>query len=228
MQVPAEAYDIMEKELLPVFAEAVRVCKKISNDEDYFKKGYSRNTLYSMALLSVAIKSVTKDIASDDHKKHNISRIDLLNKRHFYQPDGSLGPSENVFNRKEVVEFKKTMRKMNASFYEDAVINECLGSFEMDAAIGMWEENPALISCNGDILRSGKNENLIIFAFAAGGIKHEMFTKQMNEKSRENGWDKKQWNANYPIVNQECDTRLKAMIAACYPPQITRLNTPQR
>ena len=115
MQVPAEAYDIMEKELLPVFAEAVRVCKKISNDEDYFKKGYSRNTLYSMALLSVAIKSVTKDIASDDHKKHNISRIDLLNKRHFYQPDGSLGPSENVFNRKEVVEFKKTMRKMNAS-----------------------------------------------------------------------------------------------------------------
>ena len=50
--VDDRAFEEMEKGLLPVFADAVKLCKKISGNQDYFKNYKTARKLYAMALVS--------------------------------------------------------------------------------------------------------------------------------------------------------------------------------
>lgn len=208
------AFDKMEKELLPVFKDAVQLCKTISGNPDYFSDYKAARRLYAMAITSKVIKSVNKDISSNEHKKKNIDRIDLYCKEtYFYQPDGSK-KKENIFQRPEILEFQKEMKDLGASYYDDAIMHECLGSFAYDAAIGIYEGDTALISPDGNVLDWKNAKNLGIFEFASAGIKNEMFIDNMNSLSKQNNWNKKEWNKNYPVIHRECEEKMKEKFAS--------------
>lgn len=208
MIIQREAFDKMENELLPVFAEAVNLCKDISNNPNYFQElnNYrAARKLYAMALVSKAIKLANQDITTEEHKKENINLLDLVNERRFYQADGSRGRFENIFRRSELADFQKEMKSLGAAYFDDVAIHECLGSFQYDAAVGMWKENPALISSNGNVLDWKEAKNLGIFKYASSEMKTERFVAMMDKQSKENHWDKKEWDKNYPLVNRECE-----------------------
>lgn len=211
--VDDKAFEIMEKDLLPVFAEAVKLCKKISNNQDYFKNYKAARKLYAMALVSKAIKSVNNGVVSEEQKRENVSRLELLSHSRFYLPNGELGEKEVAFNRPEVVEFKENMRNFGANYFEDAYIQECLGSLEHDCAISMWNGEKQLLNIDGKVLDWKKAKDLSVFKFATSQIKQEMFIDLMNKRSKENKWDKKDWNNNYPLVNKECEKVIELKFA---------------
>lgn len=211
---PKDAFQIMESNLLPVFKEAVSITKEISADPNWFKENYKASRrLYAMAMVSLAIKSVTGSNISDEQKKKNIERICLNEERHFYKSDGSLGKKENIFKRPEIEAFKSEMRNLNAEYFDDAVIQECLGNFEADAAVGMWNDNQPIISADGKIFDWKRAVKSDVFQFAVKDFKDNMLVSKMNEASKENKWDKREWNKNYPIVNRECDKIIEPEIA---------------
>ncbi|MBP3686879.1 MAG: hypothetical protein J6J35_00765 [Alphaproteobacteria bacterium] len=201
-----DPFKIMEQSLLPVFKEGVAIAKKISGNPTYFRDDYkAARRLYAMALVSLAINSVNNGSLSDDEKKKNIENIDLSNERYFYQADSEMRKKENIFKRPEIVAFKQEMKKLNAGYFDDVCVQECLGVVEADAAIGIWSEEQPVISPDGRVLDWKKAVKSNIFKFATGGLKHDLFVQKMNKASKENKWDKKEWNANYPLINRECE-----------------------
>lgn len=205
-----DPFKIMEHNLLPVFKEAVAVTKEISHNPDYFKDNHrASRLLYAMSMVSLAINSLNADSKSDEQKKKNIEKMDLFGERYFYNANGSLGSKENVFQRPEIEAFKRQMRELNASYYDDNLIQQCLGAVEMDVAVGMWSENQPIVSPDGKILDWKNAAKSNIFKFAVSDIKNNMFSDKMNEQSKENNWDKKEWKKNYPIVNRECEKTLE-------------------
>ena len=209
-----DPFQIMEQKLLPVFKEAVSIAKEVSHNPNYFKDDYKASRcLYAMAIVSMAINAANKNNCPNEQKKKNIERIDLYDKQYFYTENDTLGRKENIFERAEIQSFKHEMRDLHAEYFNDAHIQECIGCVEMDAAVGMWNENQAIISPEGKILDWKKASKSNIFKFAVSNIKNNMFTHKMNKASQENKWDKKAWNANYPIVNRECEKTIELEIA---------------
>lgn len=208
-----KAFDEMEKDLLPVFAEAVKLCKKISGNQDYFRNYKSARRLYAMALVSRVVRSINAGIDDNECKKSNIERIDLLSDRRFYKSNTELGAVENVFQRAEVVSFKENMQSLGVSYFDDAIINDCLGCLERDCAIGMWEGEKPLLNTDGKVLDWKSAKNLSVFRFASAQMKDEMFVDLMNKRSKEEKWDRKEWNKNYPLVMRGCEKALELKFA---------------
>ncbi len=209
-------FQIMEQNLLPVFKEAVLLTKKVSGNPNYFKDDYKASRrLYAMALVSLAIRSANKDNDSEEQKKKNVENIDILGEGYFYKANGSLGRKENIFKRPEIEEFKKEMYKLNARYFDDTRIAECLGAVELDMAIGIWNENEPIVSVDGKVLDRERASKSSIFKYAVDDIKNDLFINRMNEMSAENKWDKKEWNANYPVIYSECKGNMEAKIAEC-------------
>lgn len=209
------AFKMMEDCLLPVFSEAVKMCKEISGRDDYFSdsKNYrAGRRLYAMAFLSTAINRVNKDIVSAEHKKKNIEGLDLFEPRYFYLPSGQVSKkAEDVCHSSELMAFHLKMREMGVSYFNDAVFQDCLGSFRCDAAIGRaWEGRQPLISVDGDIVDWKKAHKLAVFKFAAAELKENMFVMQMD---KENCWDKTERDKNYPRVNEICDKNMELKFA---------------
>ena len=211
--VDDSAFEEMEKGLLPVFADAVKLCKKISGNQDYFKNYKTARKLYAMALVSKVVKSVNKGVASEEQKRANIERIELYSDRKFYLQNGEIGERENIFNRQDIVDFREKMREMGASYFEDAYVQECLGCLEHDCAIGMWDGEKKLLNADGKVLDWKSAKDLSVFKFASSHMKSDMFVDLMNKRSKENKWDKKEWDKNYPIVNNECEKVMKLKFA---------------
>ena len=211
---PKDPFEIMEHNLLPVFKEAVVVTKEISHNPDYFKDNYKASRLlYAMTMVSLAMNSLNANNKSDEQKKKNIEKMDLFGERYFYNANGSLGGRENVFKRPEIELFERQMRELKASYFDDAVIQQCLGCVEMDVAVGMWSENQPIVSSDGKILDWKKAAKSNIFKFAVSNIKNNMFSRKMEECAKENNWNKKEWNNNYSLVNRECEKTLELEIA---------------
>ena len=209
-----DPFEIMENSLLPVFKEATVVAKEIAHNPNYFKDNYKASRLlYAMAIVSLAINSLNANNKSDEQTKKNIERIDLFGERYFYNASGSLGKKENIFNRPEIENFKLQMRELNAQYFNDTIVQDCLGCVEADAAVGIWSENQPLISPDGKILDWKKAPKSNIFKFAVGNIENNMFSRKMKEQSKENKWNKKEWNKNYPIVKRECEKTLELEIS---------------
>ena len=209
-----DPFEIMEYNLLPVFKEAVAISKEISHNPNYFKDNYKASRLlYAMSMVSLAINSLNAKNKSDEQKKKNIEKMDLFEEQYFYNANGSLGRKENIFKRPEIETFKLQMRELNASFFNDALIQQCLGCIEMDVAVGMWSENQPIVSPDGKISDWKNASKSNIFKFAVSDIKNNMFYDKMNKGSKKNNWDKKEWNKNYPIVDRECEKTLELEIA---------------
>ena len=204
----------MEHNLLPVFKEAVAVTKEISHNPNYFKDdSYVSRLLYAMSMVSLTMNSLNANNISAEQKKKNIEKMDLFGERHFYNENGSLGRIENVFKRSEIEAFEHQMGELNASYYDDALIQRCLRSVKMDAGVGMWSGNQPVISPDGKILDWKKASKSNIFKFAVSNIKNAMFFNKMDKQSKENNWDSVEWEKNYPIVNRECEKTLELEIA---------------
>ncbi len=213
-ELSKDPFKIMEHNLLPVFKEAVAVTKEISHNPNYFKDNYKASRLlYAMSMVSLAMNSLNDNNKSYEQKKKNIEKMDLFGERYFYNADGSLGGKENVFKRPEIDAFKRLMRELNASYFDDTVVQECLGCVEMDVGVGMWGENQPIVSPDGKILDWKNASKSNIFKFAVSDIKNNMFSDKMNEQSKEDNWDKKEWKKNYPIVNRVCEKTLELEIA---------------
>lgn len=178
------AFKMMEDCLLPVFSEAVKMCKEISGKDDYFsdpKNCYIGQKLYAMAFLSTAINRVNKDIVSVEHKKKNIEWLNLMEPRRYYKPNGLLSEKmENVCYNPPIY--------FRAGTFEDVYFRRLLASFRCDAAIGRnWEGKLPLISVDGDIVDWKKAHKSAIFEFVAAELIENMFVMQMD---KENCWDK--------------------------------------
>lgn len=218
---PKDPFEIMEHNLLPVFKEAVAVTKEISHKPNYFKDNYrASRLLYAMTMVSLAMNSLNADNKSDEQKKKNIEKMDLFGERHFYNSNGTLGRKENVFERPEIEAFERQMRELNASYFDDAVVQECLGSIKADVAVGMWSENQPIVSPDGKIVDWKNAPKSNIFKFAVSDIKNNMFSRKIDEGSKKNNWNKTERNNNYPIVNRECEKTMELKIAAsCFKKQ---------
>ena len=209
-----DPFKIMEDNLLPVFKEAVAVAKEISHNPNYFKDNYKASRLlYVMAMVSLAINSLNAHNKSDDQKKKNIEKMDLFGERYFYNAEGSLEGKENVFKRSEIKAFERQMSELNASYFDDALIQQCLGCVKMDAGVDMWHENQPIVSSDGKILNWKNAAKSNIFKFAVSDIKNNMFYEKMEERSKENNWNTEERTKNYPIVNRECEKTLELEIA---------------
>lgn len=213
-EILKDPFEIMEHNLLPVFKDAAAVAKEISHNPNYFKDNYKASRLlYAMSIVSLAINSVNANNKSDEQKKKNIENMDLFGERYFYNANGSLRRKENVFKRPEIETFKFQMSELHASYFDDTLVQECLGCVEMDVAVGMWRENQPIVSPDGNILdwKNAKKSN--IFKFAVSDIEHNLFFRKMNEQSKENNWNKKEWNKNYSVVNRACEKAIELEIS---------------
>ena len=209
-----DPFEIMEHNLLPVFKEATAVAKEISHNPNYFKDdSYVSRLLYAMTMVSLAMNSLNANNISVEQKKKNIEKMDLFGERHFYNANGSLGRREIVFKRPEIEAFERQMGELNASYYDDNLIQRCIGCVKMDAGVGMWSGNQPIISPNGKILDWKNAAKSNIFKFAVSNIKNAMFFNKMDKQSKENNWDSVEWDENYPIVNRECEKTLELEIA---------------
>ena len=204
------AFKMMEDCLLPVFGEAVKMCKEISGKDDYFSdpKNYCiGRKLYAMAFLSTAINRVNKDIVSVEHKKKNIEMLNLVESRRYYKPNGL--PSEKMEN----VCYNPPIY-FGACDFEDVYFHRLLGSFRCDAAIGRaWEGRQPLISVDGDIVDWKKAHKSAIFEFVAAELKENMFVMQMDKETKENCWDKAEKDKNYPRIREICGKNMELKFA---------------
>lgn len=207
------AFEKMEHELLPVFYEATKLYKKISgseliNDGDY----KMARKLFAMAYVSKAIRIINKDV-DEEYMRENIKQLELLSKGHFYGKEGALKKAENVFERSELVAFRDEMTKLRANYYDRAVIQECLGCFKHDVAVGVWNGCEALITAEGNVANWNKGKDLAIFNFITSEIKNEMFWEMMREQAIAKNWDKKEVDRNYPLISRACDKILTLKFA---------------
>ncbi len=173
-----QAYDKMEEVLLPVFKEAVELCKYLNNDQDFFKKGYNQVKLLSMALVSLAIKEVNTNSGTIDEKKEALHDMGYWDS--YFIKDGQrqkVGHYHHWKGVREVLDY----HAFNIPCDDNYEIRY-LGAFQRD--VHWWSRKESLISTSGDILDWSKMQDSHVFE-AVSRVDYLNYTKEDNAKRLE-------------------------------------------
>ena len=186
-----QAYNKMEETLLPVFRQAVELCKYLNNDQDFFKEGYNQVKLFSMALVSLAIKEVNANSGTIDEKKEALLDMDYWST--YFIKDGQHQKAGYYHDWKNIEEFRNEICRATNIPVDDNYETRYLGAFKRD--IGWWGKEP-LISTSGEILDWSKMQDSHVFEAVSrrGGLND---TKENNVK-------------RYEKIKEFCDLKISS------------------